>query len=197
LVKSSSVWEYSHDRSIEDERKSKPTTFIYQSEHFIVRNKKEISLGSLNIPQGTPCEIQIRTLLQHAYSELTHDLTYKPSLLATPEVSRLIARSMALIETADDIFMESVKKMEEYEKDYIALLSTLKCIYEKNIGQYNHDPIINTIIYEAYRDLIISENNESILDFYDKTSNQYIFKKIEEKIRLLFSSSLSYYTYII
>ncbi|RWP54341.1 MAG: hypothetical protein EOR07_34055 [Mesorhizobium sp.] len=43
----------------------------------MVRSKDELTFDGETIAAGTPCEIQVRTILQHAYSQLTHDTIYK------------------------------------------------------------------------------------------------------------------------
>nr|WP_249804714.1 MULTISPECIES: hypothetical protein [unclassified Bradyrhizobium] len=65
-----------------------PYEFRYQSVHYIVRSRGDQKLDGQNITAGTPCEVQIRTLLQHAHSELTHDTIYKPSVKGTPAIAR-------------------------------------------------------------------------------------------------------------
>ena len=64
-----------------------------------------------NIAAGTPREVQITTLLQHAHSELTHDTIYKPSVKGTPAMLSAAAKSMALIESTNDYFEELVKEI--------------------------------------------------------------------------------------
>ncbi|TIO26789.1 RelA/SpoT domain-containing protein [Mesorhizobium sp.] len=92
-------------RDYEEERRQRPYEFDYQSVHYIVRSKDELTFEGVTIAAGTPCEIQVRTILQHAYSELTHDTIYKPSVQASPDVKRSAAKSMALMEATDDYFM--------------------------------------------------------------------------------------------
>jgi len=77
----SGPWEYSKDRDFDEEREKQPFIFDYQSKHFIVKAIKEVPFGDVIVPVGTPCEVQVRTLLQHAYSELSHDTVYKPKQL--------------------------------------------------------------------------------------------------------------------
>lgn len=93
-------------RDYEEERRLRPYEFDYQSVHYIVRSKGELPFEGVTIAAGTPCEIQVRTILQHAYSELTHDTIYKPSVQASPDVKRSAAKSMALMEATDDYFMK-------------------------------------------------------------------------------------------
>lgn len=93
-------------RDYVEERRQRPYEFDYQSVHYIVRSKGELTFEGVSIAAGTPCEIQVRTILQHAYSELTHDTIYKPSVQASPDVKRSAAKSMALMEATDDYFMK-------------------------------------------------------------------------------------------
>jgi hypothetical protein len=97
-------WVASKDRDYEDERRKKPIEFSYASVHYVVRAAREIVQEGITIPKDTPCEVQVRTLLQHAHSELTHDTVYKPNIEASPEMKRAAAKSMALIEATADFF---------------------------------------------------------------------------------------------
>lgn len=106
IIESIQVWKHSKDRDFEEERLRKPLVFEYQSVHYVVCSKGEISISGIIVSANTPCEIQIRTLLQHAYSELTHDTIYKSNLVVEPNVHRVLAKSMALIETTNEFFTE-------------------------------------------------------------------------------------------
>ena len=72
-----------------------------------------MKLEGVTIPKGLTCEVQVRTLLQHAYSELSHSRIYKPSFDPDAKVKRVIAKSMALLETTDDFFEEVNDRMNE------------------------------------------------------------------------------------
>lgn len=105
-------WISAKARDFEEERAARPLEFAYQSLHYIVRSKADLNHEGVEIALGTTCEIQVRTILQHAYSELTHDTIYKPSVKAEPDVKRAAAKSMALIEATDDYFAEVRCKLE-------------------------------------------------------------------------------------
>lgn len=107
IIEAESSWVSEKARNLLTERENEPASFGYQSDHYVVRNRKSIPTDNEVIPAGTPCEIQIRTLLQHAYSQLTHDLSYKPKQAVTPAIHRCNARSMALIEVTDDLFAKA------------------------------------------------------------------------------------------
>jgi hypothetical protein len=106
-------WEASKDRDYEKERLDKPLEFSYQSVHYVLRAKAGIVHQGYNIPEGASSEVQIRTLLQHAHSELTHDTLYKPKTTAQSEVKRTVAKSMALIEATDEFFEKAIKDLDE------------------------------------------------------------------------------------
>lgn len=107
VIKSSSLWEAREDRHYVLERESNPLEFDYQSVHFVLFSNGEQHFDGTRIPNDTPCEVQIRTLLQHAHSELSHETTFKPTVRVPNNVRRVIARCMALIETTDYSFQEA------------------------------------------------------------------------------------------
>ncbi|NHN79711.1 hypothetical protein HA520_20955 [Azotobacter chroococcum] len=113
LVHSSSLWLCSQSREFNDWIKSDPRIFDYQSAHLILTSHQDIYFGETKIPSGTSCELQIRTLLQHAYAELSHDTLYKSNITSQPEVHRLFAKSMALMETTDDMLLRAKHKSDE------------------------------------------------------------------------------------
>jgi mutator protein MutT len=100
--------------------------FGYLSVHFIVHfraDQKEV-LG-VPIPAeivGLKAEIQVRTLLQHAHSEVTHDRLYKSGFKAPSHCEREAARVAALLEEADDTFARFVHKLDAYVGHYAAHL---------------------------------------------------------------------------
>ena len=95
------VWEcIEKSQDIEDIREHNPLEFSYQSNHFIVKPKP----GKYTAEQCDllTCEIQVRTLLQHAYAETSHDTVYKKGHNGSPIVLRSLAVTMAFLETADE-----------------------------------------------------------------------------------------------
>ncbi len=144
------LWTASKDRDYESERDANPELFIYQSVHYVVRSHTPIEFEGVQISEGVPCEIQLRTLLQHAYSELTHDTIYKPQTEVTAAAKRHCARAMALIEATDDYFLKvlaEIKKAEEFVNQARVFLSRY---YRDRLGL---DPVptrINELILHSY-----------------------------------------------
>ena len=54
--------------------------------------------------EGLKCEIQIRSVLQHAWAEIEHDLGYKSELTIPKEVRRSFSRLAGLLELGDKEF---------------------------------------------------------------------------------------------
>lgn len=168
VVESCNLWVFSKDRDFEEERKRNPLIFDYQSVHYIVRNKEPIDFEEQQIPINTPCEVQIRTILQHAYSELTHDTVYKPQSITSPEVIRSVARSMALIETTDKIFEEVNMILINANSNLNKFLESITELY-KCIIKPDYEPKMNHFILDAYRD-ILNEVNISDLESFLNSS---------------------------
>jgi len=127
-------WFWEKARDFAEERDRKPWEFGYQSVHYVVRAKTGIVFEGLPIPLDIPCEIQVRTLLQHAFSEVTHDTIYKPSVKSTPEMMRAAAKAMALIEATDDYFRQVGSLIDASVKGVRALIEALSVYYRDKTG---------------------------------------------------------------
>lgn len=144
-------WKYSKDRDHKEEQEKRPLIFDYQSDHYILRSGVGLKFDEVEIPEGLPCEVQIRTLLQHAYSELTHDTIYKTNTKPGSDMYRVVARSMALLETADQQLThvaETIGKQVdafEYAKNLIAEK------YEEFLGCRPVDSRLNDQIIASYQ----------------------------------------------
>lgn len=164
-------WTNSKDRDFQEEREKNPTIFEYQSVHFVVKNKQEIMYNknevSIKIPENTPCEIQIRTLLQHAYSELTHNTIYKPRIKATSDVYRKVARSMALIETTDTVFGEVNDMLYAIEEKMNRFMLEIDSIYSE-IASPDNERNISSLVYDAYHDIISGINTKDLAEYIER-----------------------------
>lgn len=170
-------WEALQCRNYNEERISAPTLFTYQSHHFIIRNRQPIIENGVTINKGTPCEVQVRSLLQHAYAELTHNAIYKKKTLVEPEVARTVAKTMAFIETADEFFLDVIKKTGPNETSDIE--SFLDCIFIKIIGNKPIKMNSTIIILDTFKYLIEDNFEADVLNFIKR--NSHICKIIKMK----------------
>ncbi len=129
LIEKTPDWTYTKDRDPDEEAQMQAEKFGYQSLHYIVRSVRDMDVGGVAIPKELPCEVQVRTLLQHTYAEVVHDSIYKAVGKVPPKANRFVARSMALIETSDHLFVETMRLLEEENRDRNQLLSELSHLY--------------------------------------------------------------------
>jgi len=82
-----------------------PDRFGYASVHYVVRMKAaRTALLEYKRFANVPFEIQVRSILQHAWAEIEHDLGYKTKESIPTEVQRRFSRLAGLLELADSEF---------------------------------------------------------------------------------------------
>jgi putative GTP pyrophosphokinase len=93
-----------------------PDTFGYLSLHYVAKLSPE-RLGLLEYRRFSQCvfEIQIRSILQHAWAEIEHDLGYKSKHAVPRSIRRKFSQIAGLLEVADESFDEIRKSLREYE----------------------------------------------------------------------------------
>ena len=157
-------WTRSKDRDPLGEQKDRPKHFDYQSVHYIVRTADDMEVNGIQVPAGMPCEVQIRTLLQHAYAELVHDKFYKGVGYIPPSADRLVARSMALMESTDDMFVQAVRELNAVNKSRDEWCTMLDAAVGPLIP--GHTPTVQDHdaleILEEFRDLLPSASIDSV-----------------------------------
>jgi hypothetical protein len=174
-------WEWSKDRDYEEERDKAPYEFRYQSDHYIVRNRQERTVSDHPVVPGTPCEVQVRTLLQHAHSELTHDTIYKPSVVETPAIIRAAAKSMALIEATSDYFQELTKIIRDAVDPNRKLSEELFKLYVELVGASPDPTAAEGLLNDAYKSLAGDEPIGSLKTFLSEKA--FVAGQIKERAR--------------
>jgi putative GTP pyrophosphokinase len=172
-------WSQSKDKDYEAERLAKPLEFSYQSVHYVLRSKTGLNVDGMSLPEGLACEVQIRTLLQHAHSELTHDTLYKPKTTAKPSVKRTVAKSMALIEATDEFFEQAMKDLATASEPQRQLLDYLSSAYKRGTGLDPGQERSNQLVVDAFIELLPPDAIAQIEEFL--TSKSYVFDKIKEQ----------------
>lgn len=101
-------WENSSDKRA----LIKADTFGYLSLHYICF--LPFGKGYPDEICGKKFEIQIRTILQHAWAAINHDLGYKSEFGVPRSVTRQFSRIAGLLEIADDEFVRTRDNMRDY-----------------------------------------------------------------------------------
>ncbi len=159
------------ENSIDKRAALEPDRFGYCSVHYVVEmNSKRLELAEYMPYKGLKCEIQIRSVLQHAWAEIEHDLGYKTEVAIPRNIRRNFSRLAGLLEIADKEFQEIRQLLLLYEKEV-----------SDNIDRESfEDTEIDAIVLGR-----IVKTDENILKF-----NKHIIK---DKSIILVNSSLDDY----
>ena len=137
--------------------------------HYVVRAARDTEHQGRTIPAGTPCEIQVRTLLQHAHSELTHDTLYKPKTTAQPEVWRAIAKSMALIEATDEFFAQAMDRLTLATESQTSIFAELATLYEREVCEAPGSERSNQLVIDTFSSRLGSNAAAEVAQFLVKS----------------------------
>ena len=96
-----------------------PDRFGYKSLHYVVSfPNARCDLPDFSKYRGMKFEIQLRSILQHAWAEIEHKLGgYKSPWSVPREIRRRFSRIAGLLELADDEFSGIRKQLETYAAD--------------------------------------------------------------------------------
>jgi hypothetical protein len=173
-------WEFSKDRDYEEEQRDNPFKFDYAAVHFVVRPKIDLDFDGIIIPKNTPCEVQIKSLLQHAYSELTHDTIYKPQIYATHIMKRNAAKAMALLEATNDYFEKVSQDVSEVLKAVRQVTANLSTVYSDFVGAPAKPTALEGVLLDAYEKNASAGYIEEVKDLL--TQKTFIPERIKERV---------------
>ncbi len=95
-----------------------PDRFGYLSRHYeISLSENRTKLPEWKAFKGYQIEIQIRSILQHAWAEIEHDLGYKSKEGIPRIIRRRFSRLAGLLELADDEFKGIRDELQAYTED--------------------------------------------------------------------------------
>jgi putative GTP pyrophosphokinase len=125
-----------------------PDRFGYRSLHFIITVKREW----LNAPNyrgldGLKAEIQVRTILMHAWADVEHKLAYKRKEHVPSQLRRRLSQLSALFEVADQHLDSLREEREEYKQLLI------------------HDKEGRVVVFDASKGLNV-DNLQAVLDYH-------------------------------
>lgn len=92
-----------------DKRRHDAGAFGYRSLHYVFQLG-----GDGTLPPEACAEIQVRTVLEHAWAEIEHDLGYKASEAIPGSVRHRLHRLAGLLELADQEFVTIRRDLERY-----------------------------------------------------------------------------------
>lgn len=103
--------------------------FGYLSKHYIIQLKdtpqiEGISEETLSRLSRLKAELQLRTLAQHIWADIYHELGYKNEFKLPSRWEREFARLAALLEDSDKGFQEIKDAMSTYQSSYSAYMTT-------------------------------------------------------------------------
>ncbi len=91
--------------------------FGYQSEHYLVKlNSTRAMLPEYEPHRDLVAEVQVRTILQHAWAEIEHDIQYKSSDTTPKTIRRRFMALAGMLEIADREFQEIQREDEQIKK---------------------------------------------------------------------------------
>uniref|UniRef100_UPI0011D72E36 GTP pyrophosphokinase n=1 Tax=Vibrio cholerae TaxID=666 RepID=UPI0011D72E36 len=112
--------EFNVDRenSIDKRASLDPDRFGYLSLHYVVSlSDSRSGLIEYSKFSGLKFEVQIRSILQHTWAEIEHDIGYKSKIEIPKPVRRKFSQLAGLLELADDQFIQIRNELSNYETD--------------------------------------------------------------------------------
>ncbi len=138
------------DQSVDKSTLLDTTEFGYLSVHFIASmNEQRLALSEYGRFKDHTAEIQIRSILQHAWAEIEHDLGYKNPNSVPAEVRRSFSRVAGLLEIADQEFVNIKRQLKQFEEETVRQI--LEDPHQVRITSDNlnyfidHSPVINQL----------------------------------------------------
>lgn len=163
------------DKSVDKRKLLDPDRFGYLSLHYICSlSHDRIRLAENRRFRELACEIQIRSILQHAWAEIEHDLGYKSGHGIPAPIRRRFSRLAGLLEVADEEFAAIRDDLSHYESKVRTEVTTapeevgidnisLKAMFEQN-----------QFIRESDSEFVrsagstVDEDNDRLIEFLSK-----------------------------
>lgn len=105
----------SNDHSVDKRKVEDATSFGYASVHLVCQlSEARSSLAEYRQFAGMICEIQVRSILQHTWAEIEHDLGYKAERGIPVPIRRRFSMLAGLFELADQEFIRLRNDLSSY-----------------------------------------------------------------------------------
>lgn len=120
-----SEFEVDRQNSIDKRITMEPDRFGYLSLHYVVNlTDNRTDLKEYASYKNIKAEIQIRSILQHAWAEIEHDIGYKSVNGLPNEIKRYFSRLAGLLEIADDEFIKIKESISARQQEIANVLES-------------------------------------------------------------------------
>ena len=120
------LFEVDWQNTVDKRRLHALNSFGYQSLHYICR-MPDMPCGAADTSSDVKLyrfEVQMRTLLQHAWSNINHDTGYKSGVEIPREYIRNLSRIAGMLELADEQFSRIRAELTDYRRRMQALVAS-------------------------------------------------------------------------
>ncbi|WP_410663567.1 GTP pyrophosphokinase family protein [Amycolatopsis sp. lyj-84] len=163
-----------------------PDRFGYTSLHYIASiATSRSSLAEYRKYSEFRFEIQIRSILQHAWAEIEHDLGYKSKVEVPRQVVRRFSRLASLLELADDEFVETRGALQEYATEIQGSIGSSRLDIDLNL-----DSVLAYITQSALVANLDAQISNAVGEHRLETNASYAAARLEELKLLGYGSVL-------
>lgn len=145
IIVENNDWISSCDKDYQQDLFMHPLVFDYQSVHYVIKRKHQNNYDVTNNP--ITCEVQIRTILQHSFAEISHLCAYKSPFNVESKTKRELARTMAFIDTSDLIFNQTRSQIESSLAEYRQWNKGCRTLLETFNVKYDEYDVLNAEIF--------------------------------------------------
>jgi putative GTP pyrophosphokinase len=152
--------------------------------HYIAQlNTARSALVEYRKFSGIKFEIQIRSILQHAWAEIEHDLGYKSEVAIPRDLKRRFSRLAGLLEIADDEFATIRDQLDAHKER-----ATLEIAQGERALEIDQDSLEALVLSSGYAQRLDSYIVELAGDqeLEDEVSPAYISRRTEDLLSVGF-----------
>lgn len=137
----------------------------YRSVHYIANLKEDrLCLPEYSAFKDKKFEIQVRTILEHAWADISHDRNYKFNGVLPEEIQRRFALVAATLELSDREFDSIALELSKYENEVEEKIKNNELDIEINSASLNEYLKNKFEIYEKEALIVIEDNqNDEIV----------------------------------